>query len=187
MWNYHWNRLGRWLRLWLWFICLSRNNLLISNALSAFDSLVIRCQLSHLHASIKLIVYLIRRRPVYTLQSDLLGFKLRLHRFSDSLCVIQPSLGLRFCNLSLLGSKLKLCIHALHFYHYDFYSQALAKIERGHRVDVEDVRAMRHDGLIEPRRLRGYFEKIKPELYRYPAIDAKAFKNALDKFIADNA
>ena len=30
----------------------------------------------------------------------------------------------------------------LQFYHYDFYAQALAKIERGHRQDIEDVRAM---------------------------------------------
>ena len=28
------------------------------------------------------------------------------------------------------------------FHHFDFYSQALAKLERGHRQDVADVRAM---------------------------------------------
>ena len=28
------------------------------------------------------------------------------------------------------------------FYHYDFYAQALAKIERGHSLDLSDVKAM---------------------------------------------
>ncbi|MBI3553997.1 MAG: hypothetical protein HY077_15990 [Elusimicrobia bacterium] len=73
----------------------------------------------------------------------------------------------------------------LAFFHYDFYAQALAKIERGHRVDLEDAAAMLEGGLIEPGRLREFFGRIEPELYRYPAVDAKAFRAALDEFLSD--
>jgi hypothetical protein len=60
---------------------------------------------------------------------------------------------------------------AFDFHHYDFYSQCLAKIERGHRKDLVDVDSML-GGLVEPRRLAALFEQIEPDLYRYPAIDA---------------
>jgi len=65
------------------------------------------------------------------------------------------------------------------FRHFDPYSQALAKIERGHAHDVEDVRAMVDAELVEPTRLRTYFDEIEPSLYRFPAIDARAFRAAV--------
>ena len=71
----------------------------------------------------------------------------------------------------------------LAFHHYDFYAQALAKVERGHRQDVDDVRAMLERGLVEPGRLREYFTAIEPELYRYPALDPKAFRASLEGFL----
>lgn len=43
------------------------------------------------------------------------------------------------------------------FYHYDFYAQALAKIERGHAQDLQDVRAMIQGGLIDPQTIRRTF------------------------------
>ncbi len=46
------------------------------------------------------------------------------------------------------------------YYHYDFYSQALAKIE---------PRLMRH------------FEEIEPLLYRFPAIDPASFRRAVER------
>ena len=61
------------------------------------------------------------------------------------------------------------------FLHYDFYAQALAKIERSHQQDLRDVRAMLRASLIHPTRLAELFEAIKPELPRYPAIDVSAF------------
>ena len=67
----------------------------------------------------------------------------------------------------------------LDFHHYDFYSQCLSKIERGHRKDQLDVAAMLSSGLVEPRRLLELFEQIEPQLYRYPAIDAKVFREAV--------
>ncbi len=67
----------------------------------------------------------------------------------------------------------------LSFHHYDFYSQCLAKIERGHRKDQQDVAAMLSTGLVEPRRLLLLFEEIVPELYRYPAVNPSNFRRAL--------
>ena len=65
------------------------------------------------------------------------------------------------------------------FHHYDFYAQALAKIERAHDRDVDDVREMAARGLIEPAGLTGFFDLIEPQLYRYPAIDAASFRRAV--------
>ena len=72
----------------------------------------------------------------------------------------------------------------LSFYHFDLYSQALAKIERGHAQDLEDVKAMLDRGLVDRERLRASFEAIKPSLYRYPAIDPSAFERAVEAALA---
>ena len=61
-------------------------------------------------------------------------------------------------------------------HHFDLYSQALSKVERGFDQDLEDVRAMIAGGLVESARLREYYEAIESELYRYPAIDPVAFQ-----------
>jgi len=65
-------------------------------------------------------------------------------------------------------------------YHYDLYAQALAKIERGHAQDVGDVREMVERGLVEAQRLVELFRQIEPVLYRYPALDPRAFHNAVE-------
>ncbi|HEY0139252.1 MAG TPA: DUF6036 family nucleotidyltransferase [Thermoanaerobaculia bacterium] len=67
----------------------------------------------------------------------------------------------------------------LSFHHYDFYSQCLAKIERGHRKDRADVTMMLESGLVERARLWELFERVEPELYRYPAIDPPSFRRAV--------
>lgn len=69
---------------------------------------------------------------------------------------------------------------AVDFHHYDFYAQALSKIERGHDRDVGDVRAMAERGLIDPEKLPEFFDRIEPELYRYPAIDPATFRRAVE-------
>jgi Nucleotidyltransferase of unknown function (DUF6036) len=69
----------------------------------------------------------------------------------------------------------------LSFHHYDFYAQALAKIERGHARDVVDVREMHARHLIDPARLAEFFAAIEPQLYRYPAIDPGTFRKALER------
>jgi hypothetical protein len=66
------------------------------------------------------------------------------------------------------------------FHHYDFYSQALSKIERGHAQDRGDVRKMLESGLVETARLRALFEQIQPGLVRYPAIEPTKFRRALE-------
>jgi hypothetical protein len=72
----------------------------------------------------------------------------------------------------------------LSFYHYDFYAQALAKIQRGHSQDRADVRQMIDRGLVDRQELRRRFEEIEPLLYRYPAIDPEAFRHALEETLA---
>jgi hypothetical protein len=67
--------------------------------------------------------------------------------------------------------------------HYDPYAQALAKIERRHAQDVEDVRRMLDEGLVDAEELRRHFAAIEPALYRYPALDAASFRRALDEVL----
>lgn len=64
--------------------------------------------------------------------------------------------------------------------HYDFVAQALAKIERGHGRDLADVDAMVAHGLITGVQVRAMFDRIEPELYRFPAIDPPSFRRAVD-------
>lgn len=71
------------------------------------------------------------------------------------------------------------------FYHYDFYAQALSKIERAHARDLDDVREMAKRGLVEPARLLELFDRIAPELYRYPAVDPPSFRRAVERAVQD--
>lgn len=68
--------------------------------------------------------------------------------------------------------------------HYDFYAQALAKMERGHAQDLADVAEMFVRGLVEPSRLRRLFEAIEPQLHRYPAIDPPTFRCKVEEALA---
>ena len=61
------------------------------------------------------------------------------------------------------------------FFHYDFYAQALAKIERDHDRDRRDVAQMFERGLVEKDRLLDCFREIEPKLARFPAIEPRAF------------
>lgn len=70
-------------------------------------------------------------------------------------------------------------------YHFDPYSQALAKLERGLDRDLSDVRAMSEHGLIEPSRVLELYGAIEPELYRYPAIDPPSFRRRVEAFVAE--
>jgi hypothetical protein len=66
-------------------------------------------------------------------------------------------------------------------HHYDPYSQALSKIERGFEQDLEDVRELIARGLVEPASVPELFEAIEPELFRYPAIDPAAFRRKVER------
>lgn len=81
------------------------------------------------------------------------------------------------------------CVHiatfgGVEFFHYDFYGQALAKIERGHARDLGDVSNMASEGLIEAVRLRDYFDEIEADLIKFPAIDAADFRAKLELFLS---
>jgi hypothetical protein len=67
----------------------------------------------------------------------------------------------------------------LDFHHYDLCAQALAKIERGHEQDEDDVAQMLTRGLVGRDELRRRFDEIEPLLYRYPALDAASFRRAV--------
>jgi hypothetical protein len=72
----------------------------------------------------------------------------------------------------------------LSFFHFDLYAQALAKVERSHSQDVLDVRELVARGLVEPARALEYFERIAPELYRFPAIDPQSYRRAVAEVFA---
>jgi len=73
------------------------------------------------------------------------------------------------------------------FYHYDPYSQALSKLERGHTRDLADVKAMLDIGLIRSTTLLAFFEEIEPRLIRYPALDPKSFRASVMDFCHNNS
>src|SRR5438477_1656666 len=69
----------------------------------------------------------------------------------------------------------------LAFYYYDFYAQALAKIERGHQIDSQDVHQLIASGLVDPMRLLELFFAIEDQIYRYPSVDAESFRQAVER------
>jgi hypothetical protein len=73
----------------------------------------------------------------------------------------------------------------LSFHHYDLAAQALAKIERGHAQDLADVGEMLARGLVRPDELLNSFTQIEPHLYRYPAIDPRSFRRAVERAAAE--
>lgn len=68
-------------------------------------------------------------------------------------------------------------------FHFDFYAQALAKLERGHATDVGDVEAMLERGLVEGPRLLDCLAQIEPELHRFPAIDPATLRRSVEDFL----
>ncbi len=67
----------------------------------------------------------------------------------------------------------------LAFHHFDLVAQALAKIERAHAQDLDDVRTLVDRGLVDVRQIREDFRAIQPQLYRYPAIDPASFERSV--------
>ena len=69
----------------------------------------------------------------------------------------------------------------LSFYHYDFYGQALAKVER----DRHDVACMIRDELVKPVRLLELFTEVESQLIRYPAVDAASHRERVLEIASD--
>lgn len=72
----------------------------------------------------------------------------------------------------------------LTFLHYDFYAQALAKIERGHDSDERDVQEMIQSQLVDSQRLLELFSQIEGDLHRYPALDPRSFRRAVEFIVS---
>ena len=64
--------------------------------------------------------------------------------------------------------------------HFDLTAQAMAKLERGHSRDLDDVRAMLDRGLVEREGLLAFLDAIADDLYRFPAIDPSSFRRAVE-------
>jgi hypothetical protein len=67
------------------------------------------------------------------------------------------------------------------FFHYDPYSQALSKLQRGHAKDLVDVREMIERKLVEPAKAMELFEAIEDRLYRFPSIDPPSFRRRVEE------
>lgn len=75
----------------------------------------------------------------------------------------------------------------LTFHHFDLVAQVLAKIERGHEQDLQDVGEMIARGLVSPAEILIQFEAIESELYRFPAVDPAAFRQAVEMALGGSA
>ncbi len=84
-------------------------------------------------------------------------------------------------------SRLIASIGPLQFFHYDLALQALAKLERGHAQDLEDVRSLLRCGHVTVEQLKSTFAEIEPNLLRYPAVDAGQFRQKVQRFLAQAA
>lgn len=71
----------------------------------------------------------------------------------------------------------------LEVFHYDFYAQALSKLERGHTKDLLDVQEMLRRGLVNADGLLAQAEAIRPQLKRYPALDEGSFVRRVRDFL----
>jgi hypothetical protein len=71
------------------------------------------------------------------------------------------------------------------FLHYDFYAQALAKIERGHDLDLSDVHHLLKARLIDPKMLMQLFSQIEDQLFRYPAVNPEVFRRAVKQVVSE--
>jgi hypothetical protein len=69
--------------------------------------------------------------------------------------------------------------------HMDPALQALAKLERGFDQDLRDVDAMLARALFEPAALRATFDKIEPQLFRFPAVDPSELRAAVSRALRD--
>lgn len=76
---------------------------------------------------------------------------------------------------------------AIDFYHYDFYSQALAKIERGFERDLLDVNNLIKSNNVVPSELLKFFLAIEGNFIRFPSIDPAAFRAKLDAVLTNES
>lgn len=73
----------------------------------------------------------------------------------------------------------------LEVFHFDFTSQALAKLARGFERDRADFREMLERRLISAAELRAILAVLLPGLIRYPALDRGAFTKRINQGLAE--
>jgi hypothetical protein len=73
------------------------------------------------------------------------------------------------------------------FFHYDFYSQVLSKLLRGHEKDLVDAHALVALGKVALPKLDSLFRQIQSDLIRYPSIDAASYQVRVAEFIAEQS
>lgn len=72
----------------------------------------------------------------------------------------------------------------LEVFDFDAYSQALSKLQRGFELDLEDVENMVKSGSIQVEKLLDLFDAIEPQLFRFPAVDPKRLRLAVETLTA---
>jgi hypothetical protein len=71
----------------------------------------------------------------------------------------------------------------IEFFHYDFYGQALSKIERLYERDEFDVARMVQTKLVQPKQLWELFRSIEDRIIRYPAVDADILRGRVQRLV----
>ncbi len=69
-------------------------------------------------------------------------------------------------------------------FHFDVYSQTLAKVQRWHLEDSLDVESMVRGGFVGLQWLLELFESIEDALYRFPAVDPPTFRHRVEELVA---
>jgi hypothetical protein len=80
-------------------------------------------------------------------------------------------------------SLLILTAGKVEFRHFDFYSQALSKLERGYAQDLADVRSLVENGKINVEELGRLAESIGPDFVRYPSVNLERFAQKVKEFL----
>lgn len=62
---------------------------------------------------------------------------------------------------------------------------ALGERVHGERRDMADVRSFVREGWVELDELQLMFERIEPQLVRYPSLDARSFRRAVMAFVTE--
>lgn len=68
-------------------------------------------------------------------------------------------------------------------FHFDFYTQALAKIKRGNETDMHDVEQYVLLGKVAPERLKSLYDEVRPLFIRYPEVDMPTLDIHMDNFL----
>lgn len=67
---------------------------------------------------------------------------------------------------------------SVRFFHYDLYSQVIAKVQRRWKQDLSDVAGFMRNN-VDKEKLLELFISIKPAFIKYPSIDAEELEKRL--------